>query len=197
MHEQGIVHRDLKLENLVVVGGDENLQGKLIDFGLTLRHGDWEMDLQDQGKVGTYPFMSPEMFYNKRETYARDRGIVIKNYEFYDAGKNDVWSLGVAMWAFAMGTFIWEDLFAKDCRFTISTRGEYSADFSNALGRQQGLRYLARSYGEKRNYMATSALIDLLEKMICPEEKRWTMAQCLNHPWFASTDHIALRDVES
>lgn len=35
MHKSGIVHRDLKLENILFVNKDENSEIKIIDFGLS------------------------------------------------------------------------------------------------------------------------------------------------------------------
>lgn len=37
LHDQGIVHRDLKAENLLFENADENAQIKLIDFGVSTK----------------------------------------------------------------------------------------------------------------------------------------------------------------
>lgn len=59
-HRNNILHRDLALKNVLV-----NLNGdvKLCDFGLSTFLGE---DGKASGSVGTYAFMSPKMFTNKR-----------------------------------------------------------------------------------------------------------------------------------
>jgi len=75
MHqERGVVHRDLKLENILV---DTNLNVKLADFGFAT--------FSDTDKLneyrGTKTYMAPE----------------IKESETYDGKKADVFSIGVIL----------------------------------------------------------------------------------------------------
>ena len=64
MHEQGIIHRDLKLENIMVC---KNGYIKLIDFGLARRIS--ESDVATT-KAGTDEYMAPEMLAsNHRRRY--------------------------------------------------------------------------------------------------------------------------------
>jgi len=186
MHRNRMVHRDLKLENMVVVGAEGDICGKLIDFGVTLRHGEWERDMRNHGKVGTYPFMSPEMYFNSNHTKAAKNGIVIDDFESYDAALNDVWTLGHALWGYIMGVLLWQDMATSDARFIIATRAKYITNPSPWRFRPLGLRYLAKRYGENRNSMCTQDLIDLMEHCLAPEAERWTAEQCLEHPWFSS-----------
>merc|ERR1719499_954744 len=184
MHAHGIVHRDLKLENLVVVSNGEELEGKIIDFGVTLRHGAWEKNMLNEGKVGTYPFMSPEMCFNNREPYATASGVELSNYGYYDAAKNDIWTMGHALWGFNMAVLLWENIGSHDNRFTVATYAKYCNEADSWTHKKMGLRYLAKRYGPARNFMATDLLIDLMERMLCPESTRLTAQQCLEHPWF-------------
>lgn len=186
LHEQGITHRDIKLENMVVVGVGGKLVGKLIDFGVTLRHGIWEPNMQGQGRVGTYPFFSPEMCFNNRRSSARHANIAIENYEFYDSAANDVWCLGQALWACQMEVLLWSDISSKDTRFTVATRAAYTTEKQRWVGKRMGLRYLARRFGPERNEMSSDQFIDLLEKILVPESKRYTVQECLAHPWLTS-----------
>jgi serine/threonine protein kinase len=189
MHANRIVHRDLKLENMVVVGSDGDITGKIIDFGVALRHGEWESDMQNHGKVGTYPFMSPEMCYNKRYVNAAKNKIDLQDYDQYDGAKNDVWTLGHALWGYAMGVLLWQDISnTSDARFTIATRARYCSDPTPWRFRPSGLRYLATRYGENRTSMCTDDLIDLMEHCLSPESERWSAQQCLEHPWFTHTN---------
>jgi serine/threonine protein kinase len=169
---------------MVCVGNDGDLQGKLIDFGVTLRLGDWERSCRTVGKVGTYPFFCPEMCYNKRPHQAERSKVRIQDFNSFDARLNDVWCLGHALWGYAMGVLLFQDISSTDARFTVATRALYSTEPEKWQGKNMGLRYLAKRYGSERNQMATDELIDLLEHMLAPEAERYTIAQCLQHPWF-------------
>jgi serine/threonine protein kinase/Ca2+-binding EF-hand superfamily protein len=75
MHERGIAHRDLKLENLML---DKDGDVKLIDFGLATKFlGDDYTNMTET--VGTLYSMAPEVLRGKS----------------YDPMKSDMWSLGV------------------------------------------------------------------------------------------------------
>lgn len=69
LHSKGIVHRDLKLDNVMVDGletGDLNkIRVKLIDFGMSkfTQHGDSKINLTTY--AGTLDFMAPEILENK------------------------------------------------------------------------------------------------------------------------------------
>ena len=77
MHLQNMTHRDLKLENIMCVSGDNaaDIQVKLTDFGFaTFFDPKKRMDLQ----LGTANYMAPELV----------------NTNQYDE-RVDVWALGV------------------------------------------------------------------------------------------------------
>jgi len=90
-HQQGIVHRDVKPENVMLLAGrDGNDLAKVLDFGLAkLREGSELSELTSQGAVvGTPYFMSPEQV----------RGEAVDN-------RSDIYSLGALMYRALTGVF--------------------------------------------------------------------------------------------
>lgn len=77
IHNFGIVHRDLKTENILVRNKDDPLDIMLTDFGLSKYKGPKEVMLK---KVGTLAYIAPEV-------------ILEKGYSH----KVDLWSLGCMM----------------------------------------------------------------------------------------------------
>jgi serine/threonine protein kinase len=58
LHELGILHRDMKIENVMMSSNDENAIPKIVDFGLSviMRH---DQTLDD--RVGTIGYCAPEL----------------------------------------------------------------------------------------------------------------------------------------
>lgn len=84
-HENGVVHRDIKLENILLLGKDLNdTRIKIIDFGLAKS---FEQSVQRmKEKQGTCIYMSPE--------------ILKGNYN----EKCDIWACGVLLYIMLIGT---------------------------------------------------------------------------------------------
>lgn len=83
LHELGIVHRDVKLNNILVMQCTGREDIRLIDFGLAKVMS--AKRVRDRVKVGTYTHMAPEVL----------KGI-------YSA-KCDVWGAGVSLCCLATG----------------------------------------------------------------------------------------------
>ena len=91
MHSFGIVHRDLKLENIMMSAKDDHATPKLVDFGLSKIIGPSQTANEPFGTVG---YVAPEVL--KRQPYSFSC---------------DVWSLGCIVFALIAGSLP----FDSDC----------------------------------------------------------------------------------
>ncbi|GMR60486.1 hypothetical protein PMAYCL1PPCAC_30681, partial [Pristionchus mayeri] len=82
-HERGIVHRDLKAENILL---DKNGDVKIIDFGFA---NYFKSDKLMNTWCGSPPYAAPELLMGNE----------------YDGSKADVWSLGVLLYILVTGGF--------------------------------------------------------------------------------------------
>ncbi|CAG9329422.1 unnamed protein product [Blepharisma stoltei] len=81
LHSLGIVHRDIKLENILMVSEDNDIDFKLADFGLAC-----ENDYELSKKCGTPGYTAPEIFCQN----------------FYD-NKVDIFSIGIVLYGLLTG----------------------------------------------------------------------------------------------
>lgn len=88
IHSKGIVHRDIKCENLLF---DKNNVVKLIDFGFA--RGDMKPPKMSETYCGSYAYASPEIL----------RGIP------YQPQASDVWAIGVVLYAMVIGKLPFDD----------------------------------------------------------------------------------------
>lgn len=90
LHEMGLAHRDLKLDNCVMT--NDNVV-KLIDFGTaTVFHYPGKSHTPATGIVGSDPYLAPEVL----------------NNEPYDPRKTDVWSLAIIFLCMLLRRFPWK-----------------------------------------------------------------------------------------
>lgn len=103
MHAQGVYHRDLKLENVLLKCEDDededDVTCKVADFGLATRER-YSMEFG----CGSTSYLAPEHFTGD-ETVP------------YDAAASDVWSLGVLFLALIFGRNPWQEASSADPAF--------------------------------------------------------------------------------
>jgi serine/threonine protein kinase len=143
LHSRGIIHRDIKPDNLLV---NQFGEVKIADFGVSCDYGKVEKELKETFSnvpplafthVGTRAFMSPERASGKRYDY-----------------KADIWSFGMSLLAIAMGKMPikygneW-DMNGQVVAFTMPDIGRFSSAFRRftnlALENDAGARLSAET----------------------------------------------------
>ncbi len=84
LHSYGIIHRDLKLDNVLLADEGEESDPKIVDFGLSKLIGPHE---RCEEPYGTYGYVSPEIL----QHLPYEKGV-------------DLWSLGVVAYILLSGT---------------------------------------------------------------------------------------------
>ena len=118
MHRNGVVHRDLKLENVLL---DGELRIKLGDLGFAR---EWQKGRHMETFCGTLGYASPEMLSGKK----------------YLGVETDIWSLGIILYILLCGGLPFDDDDEEVMRSLI-LKGEYEEPewlSEGELGRRQG-----------------------------------------------------------
>ena len=108
VHEKGIVHRDLKLENVLL---DERCRVKLGDFGFTR---EFERGTLLETFCGTTGYAAPEMLLAKKYLGPGELALDSISYPRTDVWNTltpevDIWSLGVILYTLLTGTLPFDD----------------------------------------------------------------------------------------
>ena len=90
LHAMRVVHRDLKLENLLVDLSGTSPQLKICDFGYSKS----DHDSHPKTRIGTPAYISPEVYGGARP---------------YDGKASDVWACGVVLYVMLAGSYPFQD----------------------------------------------------------------------------------------
>ncbi len=163
LHNHNIVHRDVKPENVLLIGDGSDVRVRLLDLGLSKLIDPSPGGSQAKSFVGTRAYLAPEV-----ELLAHGQG---KEYGF----AADLWSLGAVLHVM---------LVAKFPEFTVchhvNNEGTLTP-FSGVLN-AEGLPLW--------DHLSPAAK-DLIKRLMTPNPaKRLTAAQALAHPWALGYDTL-------
>ena len=142
LHSKDIVHRDLKLENLMMINGNNN-EVKLIDFGLAFR-----CSCLESSKCGSPGYVAPEIMLN----------------DSYDS-KVDIFSAGVILYLLLVGKHPFEGRNEKKVMEN-NILVNYKMSKKISQGAQEVIRMMLTQDPEMR-----PKAIDLLQNFWISEEK--------------------------
>lgn len=173
LHEKGIVHRDLKLENVLL---DERCRIKLGDFGFTR---EFDRGAYLETYCGTTGYAAPEMLEGKRYL---GPGISVRSQLLDTADLStevDVWSLGVILYCLLTGGLPFDDDDESVMRAMV-IKGEF-----------EDPEWLSDGPFPSFSMQSSSKLLldvrDLIRRILQKDPvKRITIPQILTHPWFTA-----------
>ena len=157
IHSKKIVHRDIKLENILI---DLNNNIKICDFGIGRILKSEKQLLYD--KCGTPMYMAPEILLSSKT----------KGYEGYPV---DIWSSGISLYIMLSGTL----------PFNLkNNESSEMSDESNSNSNNIELQYSIINKEPKKVEKISDEARDLLKGLLNKNPKRrLTIEQILNHPW--------------
>ena len=182
MHENNIIHRDIKLENILY--DSKNNIAKIADFGLS-RQIDYDLNAQ-YTDVGSYPYKPPELLL----------GLTHYLTPF------DIWSTGCVLIEICIGTH----LFGKDNSLGVmglmyqifgSLNDDILPGFKNfpsakileLLPETQGIGLVNYIKKNQKFNFENNDFYNLIEKMLCIDPtKRINSKDCLSHKWFTNNN---------
>ncbi|KAF5728554.1 Serine/threonine-protein kinase HT1 [Tripterygium wilfordii] len=101
LHSQGVIHRDLKSNNLLL---NDEMRVKVGDFGTSCLETQGQ---EAKGNMGTYRWMAPEMI--KEKPYTR---------------KVDVYSFGIVLWELTTALLPFQGMTPVQAAFAVSEKNE-------------------------------------------------------------------------
>ena len=166
IHSHNIVHRDIKLENILI---DFKNNIKICDFGIGTILKSPDDLLYEQW--GTPIYMSPEILLSNKNNNIGYKGFPV-----------DIWACGIALYIMLSGTF---PFIVDDKGSEISSFNDKSNKSEAYYNKEIKLAIINNEPNEIEN-ISTEAK-DLLNGILNKDpNKRLTIEQILSHPWLNS-----------
>lgn len=167
LHSLGVVHRDLKLDNILLSGSGANCDLKIADFGLSalVRLDEDGYDSGESSKRKNYRKLKD--MWGTKEYFAPE--VVEQAY----GPQADVWALGCVLYEMLSGeqAFPVREHDTESKFYGRITRAEYD---------------MSRPVWKKVSPEAK----DLLKKMLVVDPaKRLSATECISHPWITGSAH--------
>lgn len=157
-HCKGVVHRDLKLENVLL---DTNMNVKLADFGFS---NTFTPGTPLKTWCGSPPYAPPELFLGVE----------------YDGPKADIWSLGVVLYALVCGALPFDGVTLHDLR-SLVMNGKFRIPFFMSQECEHLIRHMLVVEPERRYSLTQIARHKWLEMHnVCINEDLCSMADHTN-----------------
>jgi serine/threonine protein kinase len=176
LHANGIVHRDLSLENFLL-HDDDNV--RIIDFGQAICVGpdDVKITVDERGLPGKLHYYPPELYRKLFGERGHAKG------ELYSGMKADMYQVGVTLFALLTGGHPFD---------ATNWNRLYPADEA-ASDRCQNLSSVI---GDRRKVNAQC--LDLLERLLAPNpDLRPDAEEALSHPWIRNVEVHAPPDAST
>ncbi len=157
LHSYGIVHRDIKLDNVLMADETEESSVKLVDFGLSKMIGPNELCREP---FGTFGYAAPEVL----KGMAYDKGV-------------DIWGLGVVLYILLAGHAPFEEESEERLALeTIHKEPDYAGH--DWVGVSDAAKDCV-----KRNTSVFDTVVGMMTKDM---KKRISLKELLRHPWLTS-----------
>jgi serine/threonine protein kinase len=161
IHSQNIVHRDVKLENILI---DLNNTIKICDFGIGRILSSPDEFIHDQ--CGTPMYMAPEILSCSKEI----------GYKGFPV---DIWSAGIALYIMLSGSL----------PFSVKNENDSLIEGNNNKKKNMALRKAIINSEPKKIEKISDEARDLLHGLLNKDpNKRLTCDEILKHPWLNTDD---------